>query len=307
MEFARLPLSMRIFASVMKSIGSLFASLLALLGFSCAHAETPAADIANDPAVLKFIAWQEANALPAAMLSGNGPAPETPGGSRVGGVVWLPEGEAWPKDDKGEPLSFLAQIDFAEVPPLPDYPTTGVLQFFIGRDDLYGANFDEPERGSFKIIYREDLTGAGRLQRGEARGTGNIDDYSPLYDETVKQGLALASTVAQHKPSFGNWLFDRDLGSLLDDHEASDRIFEYMDSELSGDFGTSHVGGHPEFTQSDWRAAEPYQDVDRVLLNLWTIGDHLMWGDMGQGQFMIRREDLLKRDFSKAFYQWDCY
>jgi len=32
-----------------------------------------------------------------------------------------------------------------------------------------------------------------------------------------------------------------------------------------------------------------------------------MWGDSGQGQFMIRREDLRKRDFSKIFYQWDCY
>ncbi|MBL0916883.1 MAG: DUF1963 domain-containing protein, partial [Sphingopyxis sp.] len=67
-----------------------------------------------------------------------------------------------------------------------------------------------------------------------------------------------------------------------------------------------HVGRPAGFTQSDWRAEPAYQDVDRVLLNLWS-DDHIMWGDSGQGQFMIRREDLLKRDFSKVFYQWDCY
>ena len=29
-------------------------------------------------------------------------------------------------------------------------------------------------------------------------------------------------------------------------------------------------------------------------------------GDAGQGQFLIAREDLRKRDFSKVWYQWDC-
>ena len=291
----------------MKTIRALFASLLALLGVTSSTANTKTPDFGNNPALQKLLAWQDEKALPAAMLLPAGPAPETPGGTRAGGVVWLPEGEAWPTDDKGEPLSFLAQIDFAQLPPLPDYPTSGVLQFFIGRDDLYGANFEEPEKGSFKVIYREDLSGPGRLERGTSRGSANIDDYSPLYDDTVRQGVALSASAAMHKPSIGNWWLDRDLGPLLNDREDADRIYEYVDAAQADEFGVSHVGGHPEFTQSDWRAAQPYQDVDRVLLNLWSIGDYLMWGDVGQGQFLIRREDLLKRDFSKAFYQWDCY
>ena len=48
-----------------------------------------------------------------------------------------------------------------------------------------------------------------------------------------------------------------------------------------------------------------YRKADRVLLNLWS-DKTLMWGDAGQGQFLIAREDLLKRDFSKVWYQWDC-
>lgn len=291
----------------MKTIRALFASLLALLGVTTSTANTKTPDFGNNPALQKLLAWQEEKALPAAMLTPAGPAPETPGGTRAGGVVWLPEGEVWPTDDKGQPLSFLAQIDFAEMPPMADYPTSGVLQFFIGRDDYYGANFEEPEKGSFKVIYRESLSGPGRLERGTPRGNANIDDYSPLYDDTVKQGLALTASAAMHKPSIGNWWLDRDLGPLLNDREDADSIYEYIAAAKTDAFGVSHVGGHPEFTQSDWRIDKPYNDVDRVLLNLWSIDGHLMWGDVGQGQFLIRREDLLKRDFSKAFYQWDCY
>lgn len=31
-----------------------------------------------------------------------------------------------------------------------------------------------------------------------------------------------------------------------------------------------------------------------------------MWGDMGVANFFIRREDLLRRDFSRVWYTWDC-
>lgn len=293
----------------MKPIRAIFASLLALIGATSSSSTTGTAapDFGDNPAVQKLLAWQEEKALPAAMLESAGPAADTPGGSRIGGAVWLPEGEAWPVDGAGQPLSFLAQIDFAEMPPLADYPASGVLQFFIGRDDYYGANFENPELGSFRVIYREDLSGPGRLERAVPRGTANIDDYSPLYDATVRQGVALSARATMHKPSIGNWWLERDLGPLLDDREDADSIYEYVDAAQAGEFGVSHVGGHPEFTQSDWRYDKPYNDVDRVLLNLWSDNDNLMWGDMGQGQFLIRREDLLRRDFSKAFYQWDCY
>lgn len=140
-----------------------------------------------------------------------------------------------------------------------------------------------------------------------SEGERYVDDFSPLSPELSEQGIALAATPVSHWPTTGNWWVDRDLGQLLADTATADRIFEYLDAEQANRFGLSHVGGHPEFTQSDWREADPYRDVDRVLLNLWSDMDGVMWGDSGQGQFLIRREDLLKRDFSKAFYQWDCY
>ncbi|OHD00946.1 MAG: hypothetical protein A2885_13670 [Sphingopyxis sp. RIFCSPHIGHO2_01_FULL_65_24] len=285
------------------------AALAAATMFGCTQAipaEPTMQDMLRDPAVAEFAAWQTKHSLPAIELEPAGPAPATPGGTRMGGPVWLAAGEAWPTDPDGKPMSFLAQVDFAELPPLPDYPTSGVLQFFLARDDLYGANFEKPEAGKFRVIWREKLGGPGQLHSGRPAGDRGIDDYSPLYDATVARGIALKPKRADQIPSVESWLAERDLATLLNDRAKSDRIYAFADKQLELATQGHHVGGHPGFTQSDWRADKRYQDVDRVLLNLWS-DDHIMWGDSGQGQFMIRREDLLKRDFSKIFYQWDCY
>ncbi|WP_447761117.1 YwqG family protein [Sphingopyxis panaciterrae] len=276
--------------------------------FGCTPA-TPAEptmqELLRDPAIAEFAAWQKDHSLPAIELEPSGPAPATPGGTRIGGPVWLAAGEAWPTDAEGQPMSFLAQVDFAELPHLPDYPASGVLQFFIARDDLYGADLDKPEAGKFRVIWREMIDGPGTLHTATPRGDRGIDDYSPLDDDAVKHGIALKAKRARQFPSIESWLGERDLGNLLES-DKSDRIHAFADKQYEEKPARHHVGGHPGFTQSDWRATPAYQDVDRVLLNLWS-DDHIMWGDSGQGQFMIRREDLLKRDFSKVFYQWDCY
>lgn len=285
------------------------AALAAATIVGCASA-TPAEptmqQLLRDPAVAEYAAWQMKHSLPAIDLEPAGPAPATAGGTRLGGPVWLGADESWPVDAAGQPMSFLAQIDFAELPPLPDYPTSGVLQFFIARDDLYGANFEKPEAGKFRVIWREALGGPGKLHMARPAGDRGIDDYSPLYDATVTKGVALKPKRVDQLPSLESWLVERDLETLLNDPDKSDRIYAFAEKQNETTPIVHHVGGHPGFTQSDWRSTPPYRDVDRVLLNLWS-DDHIMWGDSGQGQFMIRREDLLKRDFSKIFYQWDCY
>lgn len=66
-----------------------------------------------------------------------------------------------------------------------------------------------------------------------------------------------------------------------------------------------HVGGHPAFTQDDFREPGAYGDFDRTLLRL-TSDANLLWGDCGEAVFLIRRDDLLQRDFSSAIFYWDC-
>jgi uncharacterized protein YwqG len=280
-------------------IRSTLAALLVLLG---AVPGCSAAEPAEDPGLARFIEWRDELALPAVALVAAGAAADEKGGNRIGGAVWLPEGEAWPLSADGKRMSFLAQIDFSQLPKLPDYPESGILQFFIGTNDYYGANFEVPEKGDFRVIWREDLSEPGRFHRGEPLPADG-DEYSPLSDATVERGVALRGQPVTQKPTPSHWRYAIDLPDV-EQGESADLIYEFLDRELERTGEPHHVGGHPEFTQWDYRGAEGYQDVDRVLLQLWS-DDHLMWGDSGQGQFTIRRADLLKRDFSKVLYQWD--
>lgn len=51
--------------------------------------------------------------------------------SKFLGDPYLPLGMAYPRDRDGQPMQLLAQINFAEMPPLPDYPAEGIVQFFL--------------------------------------------------------------------------------------------------------------------------------------------------------------------------------
>lgn len=313
----------------------MFGKLLRLLGFGENRTQEPplierpivpptpvppVAPLAPPPPLLEedwqkacawFDAWQDENALPAVFLQTSGTASSTKDGSRFGGPAWIPEGSSWPVDGSGKRLAFLAQLDFAQLPNLPDYPTTGVLQFFIGRDDLYGCNFDRPEEGDFKLVWHEDMDAPGAMQSNVVQ-TGTHDDYTPLSDSVLEHGLALSGSAGVHKPGWYVWHFERDLSDIFSDLNEADPIYDHADEKRLAEGGDRHhIGGHPEFTQLDYRGVEGYQDVDRVLLNIWSQSDargrdQILWGDSGQGQFTIRREDLLKRDFSKACYQFDC-
>ena len=58
--------------------------------------------------------------------------------SKFGGLPYLPKSFSYPKSSNGTHLHLLAQINFAEVPHLEPFPRQGILQFYIGGDELYG-------------------------------------------------------------------------------------------------------------------------------------------------------------------------
>lgn len=60
---------------------------------------------------------------------------ESPWESKFGGGSFLPKGIDHPKNNKGDYLSFLAQLNFADMPKLDGFPHEGVLQFY---SHLYG-------------------------------------------------------------------------------------------------------------------------------------------------------------------------
>ena len=48
--------------------------------------------------------------------------------SKIGGQPYLPLDAGYPRNPYRQPLTLLAQINFAEMSPLPGFPTSGILQ-----------------------------------------------------------------------------------------------------------------------------------------------------------------------------------
>ena len=89
-------------------------------------------------------------------------------------------------------------------------------------------------------------------------------------------------------------------------HTSSEDIF-FDEMAKDGDEPQIQLLGHPSFTQEDPRFNSQYGEYDTLLLQIPSIEDEIMWGDMGIANFFIRKEDLERFDFSRVIYNWDCY
>ncbi len=265
--------------------------------------------------------------------------------SKVGGVPYLPLGEEWPLDGAGDPLAFLAQIDCADLTPLPGFPHEGLLQFFIGTDIAMGA--DDQENG-FRVYYREAVDPAITEEDVAAR-MPNVDpdvDYEnyPLYGEDAscdaRYKMTFDTETTMQSIGYADCRFDaiyaRRWNELrpdlpvegfydATDHASEDEAWydlidisdEAFDWKRNADGQPGNqCGGYPSFTQDDGRDCEGDScELDTVLFQLNTTmkegpdGERdffVCWGDAGVGNFFINGEALARRDFSHIEYHWDC-
>lgn len=247
--------------------------------------------------------------------------------SKVGGTPYLPRGEAWPLDGKGNPMDLLAQVDCAALAGLPDFPYEGLLQFFLARDDVYGIDFDDAvSQTGFRVAYRQtvDRTVTAEEVRGKRPPTAEDDEesYSP-----VMQPCRMVFFPAETQGMTENdYRFDRlflekwnarrsdaplrrlwDFWKRIPEEERDYTLFTQPGWETGGGH---HLGGWPFFTQDDPRYQEKYRGFDVLLFQLDSDfaqrRDRVMWGDAGVGNFFINRENLKARDFSQVLYNWDC-
>jgi hypothetical protein len=87
--------------------------------------------------------------------------------SKIGGTPYLPKNAEYPYHaEKKHPLTLVAQINFAEVPPLPGFPERGILQVFVdGLDYGLGNDFENlSEQAGWRIMYYPELLPESELQ-----------------------------------------------------------------------------------------------------------------------------------------------
>lgn len=244
-----------------------------------------------------------------------------PWSSRLGGAAYLPRGQAYPVGPDGSKLALLAQLDFAEMPALEDYPSRGMLQFFIAGGDskehVYGASGDSRQlfdaqryfaslarQRWFRVIYHPTVVRNRKLLQPTTVVEG---DMLPMSGSS-----ALSFDAGTEPVSLQDYRFERFLG------KAPRRFFEQFGAKEGSAvanyqaFSEKHmvakVGGYSNPTQQDIRGARPDDDWI-VLLELQSGGIdggfYNEWGDSGMGVFYIRRKDLARLDFSNVMYTWD--
>ena len=218
--------------------------------------------------------------------------------SKVGGQPYLPRGTDFPKTSKGEHLAFLAQINFEETPPMSSFPRTGILQFYIHGDDMYGLNFDNPtEQDLFRVLFFEKIEIDLEKLTTDFSFLGNYTNtpHSP------NKSFPLDFLYGQEIISTSDYRFEKEIEPKITEMLGDEGVEEYYEAVNSGGH---KLGGYPYFTQYDVRSEEN----EMMLLFQLDSDDNLelMWGDVGVANFFIKKEDLEKRDFSKVLYNWDC-
>lgn len=247
--------------------------------------------------------------------------------SKFGGLPYWEKGAEFPRvdsddEDEAVPLILLAQINFAEVPHLSDYPESGMLQIFIHNNDLYGMDYDEPtKQDMWRIVWHDEVCEEKAMSESELQELGVMSakeasedddgclpfekEYSLSFEKNVtylEQCLDdFSDKIKKVAKELGFPVFS---GGALDWFEEDD-YNSFADERFFGENGIPRhqIGGYPFYTQGDVR-----REDDILLFQLDSENRKgICWGDMGIANFFISLENLKKRDFSNVIYNWDCY
>lgn len=228
-----------------------------------------------------------------------------PWGSQTGGIPYWLDGDALPLDANGTPLNFLAQINFEELPRAfhdMGYPRYGLLQFFIGSDDLIGLDFEAPtEQKNFRVVFHEQvLQHPEQLTSTKDWSFLNTIPNTPFEDRSPKKmGFELKYELPHPQDFRFEGLFEKILNkfSAKERDGIIDELWEKLEQE------GHKMQGFANFTQEDPRYdTEGYE----TLLFQLVSDDGLMWGDAGIANFFISEKNWKASRFDDVWYNWDC-
>ena len=242
--------------------------------------------------------------------------------SKFGGIPYLPKDFEVPCDSSSnhEQLALLAQINCTDLPENNIYPEVGIVQFWIGRDDLMGLEDD------YKVVYFENIdntiTKEEVLTKYKPLDPNNYDQYTPFDPTNAEFGLTFEkgiSTITVTDYRFEDIVINA-IHELYPDEEVSklysdlgEDVHEYLYTSVKE---LNHaIGGYPNFTQYDPRGynseegkQSPYDIMLLQVESEWKKDDdvEIIWGDCGVGNFFISEENLKNRNFEDVLYNWDC-
>lgn len=218
---------------------------------------------------------------------------------KIGGKPYLPIGEEYPKDKKGNNLALLLQVNLKNID-LDGYPKKGILEIFTD------AKVDYPCEYSIKYFNDEleyqtelpDIDISNYIVNKPYKIVLSKDtSYMPLNDyRFIKTFTPIVNEV------FGTSI--KNYGEL-DDYFDS---FAWYDKLRDGYVNYAiTLGGYADFTQSDPRF-DMKENKDECLFKLdsWANYDKFFIGDSGILFVIISQKDVENCNFENAIVDWDC-
>ncbi|MFI3254225.1 MAG: DUF1963 domain-containing protein [Eubacteriales bacterium] len=259
--------------------------------------------------------------------------------SKIGGCPYIPKGGEIPRNAKGEPLLMIAQLNLSEFPVSSLPYKEGILQFWIGMNENYGADFQNPCSGdNARVIYyptiQPSLTKkavAELFSEVDLEGDLQFPLEKPWSNEyKFRDGFFKSVRPCPKDVNYSNYLVkiyneaypDQPITNVLDDiltpakqfprsnKKANEFLNPVIASHFKTDINDAKFLGYPTFLQEDPRKSGFPELRDYVLLFQLSSKKlkhgGLNWGNEGKARWMIHPDDLAKGDFSKVWYGWDC-
>ena len=242
----------------------------------------------------------------------------TLGQSKIGGQPDLPKDIEWFKEDNGKRLSFIGQINLAEVAVFDkskSLPSRGILYFFYSAtQEAWG--FDIKDKDKFKVFYYEGPF--DELQRKEFPGNlvknsrfkpckllfqSSVSLPNGAHDYVSKQ--LTKTEIDKYIEATGDLEINVETNKLLGH---SNNIQGPM--ELECQLVTNGLYCGDETGYKDPRARELEKGADDWILLFQVDSNYeesgMIWGDAGMLYFWIRKEDLKNKKFDKCWLISQC-
>lgn len=237
--------------------------------------------------------------------------------SKFGGIFYLPQGEQIPVCPEGEQMQFLAQINFAELPPLPGFPREGIVQFFLDTDEArFYDKIDDEESARELYTVRYYPKPDAACQQNPTLENTDIDEHLSI---DWKDGKMQFETVSEVATFYVGEDCVADMGyahvwetltpALVKKAGYDLENWEDDTDDFCWDFGNwgCKIGGHPAFKSFDERIDnETYQPYETLLFQYDFATREEFEEDTFS--FFIRPEDLANCRFDDVLMIWqNCF
>lgn len=158
--------------------------------------------------------------------------------SLIGGLPSFPPGVAWPLDDVGNPLAFVAQLNMAEVKPFDKeelLPASGFLYFFYEADQMM-SGYNPEEKELFKVMWVD--CGPEELVRAKnyPEGIRDMSKFWPSHlsyndGEGMHKSFGSADNMQEKMEPFCETHFGGDDWVLLLQVDSNDEAYMYWAAE----------------------------------------------------------------------------